>query len=207
MKFESYKNKIDIGDILYVIVRAILVSLLGSVLIMMMFGYRFMIVSSGSMTPTLPVGTLIIVKPIDYDDIQVGDILTMQKGGFHLTHRVHGKASGKDVNGNWVIVPPTIEDEITGEMVPNPEYEDAYWITKGDANNNIDQAKVNESEVVGITIWSCEAVGYVYRFVKYNTVYSIVLLFLLMLEIGVASYIKDMVEVVDIEEDDEEDED
>ena len=37
MKFESYKTKIDIGDIIYVIVRAIMVALLGTMLTMMAF--------------------------------------------------------------------------------------------------------------------------------------------------------------------------
>lgn len=201
MKFESYKNKIDIGDIIYVIVRAALVSLLGSVLIMMFFGYQFMIVSSGSMTPTLPVGSLVVVQPYDYDKLQEGDIVTMRRGGFYLTHRLYAKTTGKDYNGDWVLVPPTIMED--GVEVPNPDYDAAQWITKGDANNNVDEFRVYEEDVVGRVIFCFEPVGYIYRFVKYNTVYSIVVLLLIMLEIGVAGYIKDMVEVVDIEEDEE----
>ena len=196
MKFESYKTKVDIGDIIYVIVRGIMVSLLGTVLIMMMLGYNFMIVTSGSMTPTLPVGSLVIVQPIEYDELEEGDIITVNRGGFNVTHRIYGKAKGKDYNGDWVFMKKTDADYETS----------GYWVTKGDASDTPDKYYILEDELVGKVISCFESVGYIYRFVKYNTVYSVIILCLLMLELGVAGYIKDMVEVVDIEED-EDDED
>ncbi|MBO7219297.1 MAG: signal peptidase I [Clostridia bacterium] len=202
MKFESYKTKIDIGDIIYVIVRAIMVALLGTMLTMMAFGYNFMIVTSGSMTPTLPVGSLVIVQPIEYDELNEGDIITVNRGGFNVTHRIYGKASGKH-NGEWVYIPKTIDDG-NGNEIPNPDYATSgYWVTKGDASDTPDKYYILEDELVGKVISCFESVGYVYRFVKYNTVYSVIILCLFMLELGVAGYIKDMVEVVDIEEDDE----
>lgn len=202
MKFESYKNKIDIGDLIYVIVRAILVAVLGTVIVMMMFGFNFMIVTSGSMTPTLPVGSLVIVQPCEYNDLKVGDIITVKRGPYNVTHRIYGRTTGKDYNGDWVFISPTIIDE-HGNEVENPDYSSARWVTKGDAGDKVDQYSIGEDDVVGKVTYCFEAVGYVYRFIRYNTVYSIIVLFLVMLEIGVAGYIKDMVEVVDIEEDED----
>lgn len=195
MVFENYKRKTDIGDIVYVVLRAVLVSLMLSVIIMMMFGYKFMIVTSGSMTPQIPVGSLIIVKPCEYDDLELGDIVTMKKGGFYLTHRVHAWSLGKDVNNKEILVDET-----------HPDYMiNGYWITKGDASDTLD-GRVYEDTVVGTMLWCCEPVGYVYRFIKYNTMYAAILLVLFAVEMSVASYITDYFRVVDIEEDEDDEE-
>jgi len=47
------------------IFRALAYALIATIAIMLMSGYKFMIVSSGSMEPTLPVGSLVIVSPCE----------------------------------------------------------------------------------------------------------------------------------------------
>ena len=197
MVFENYKKKFDLGDAMYVLLRAVLVSLLLSVIIMMMFGYKFMIVVSGSMTPSIPVGSLVIVQPCDYDDLREGDVVTMQKGGYYLTHRVYRWAVGKDAGGNYIWAYEGDADYMVN----------GYWVTKGDASDTLD-GRLQEHQVVGTVLWCCEAVGYVYRFIDNNRIYTAVLIGLFAIEMMVASYITDMFKVVDIEEDaDEDDED
>lgn len=56
------------------------------------FKWEYMIVSTGSMVgnqkDSLNVGTLAIARPIDFEDIKVGDIITKNVSGGNLTHRV-----------------------------------------------------------------------------------------------------------------------
>lgn len=53
-------------------------------------GYRMLPVLSGSMVPTLPVGTLAVVKPIPADQARDGDVVTFKnpQGDFLTTHRI-----------------------------------------------------------------------------------------------------------------------
>lgn len=68
---------------------------LGAILIVIpkLAGATPLTVLTSSMEPGLPPGTLIIVKPVDPDDIQIGDVVTYQiKSGEPdvITHRVIG---------------------------------------------------------------------------------------------------------------------
>lgn len=49
-------------------------------------GYTFFIVASGSMSGTVDVNDMVIVKITD--DFQVGDIVTYQADGYFVTHRI-----------------------------------------------------------------------------------------------------------------------
>jgi signal peptidase len=68
---------------------------LGAILIVIpkLAGATPLTVLTNSMEPGLPPGTLIIVKPVDPDDIQIGDVVTYQirsgEAGV-ITHRVIG---------------------------------------------------------------------------------------------------------------------
>lgn len=54
------------------------------------FGFRVMLFSSGSMEPTIPVGSAALVRTVDATEIEVGDIVTVARGAGQLpvTHRV-----------------------------------------------------------------------------------------------------------------------
>ena len=55
----------------------------------MLVGYRPVVVLSGSMEPTYPVGSVIYYKTAEYADISVGDAITFGIGeGSLATHRV-----------------------------------------------------------------------------------------------------------------------
>lgn len=85
---------------------------------------------TGSMTPTLPPGTLVVVKPTPVDEIGIGDVLTFQLESGKptlVTHRVVGRST----------------DSRSGEL---------RFITQGDANNTPDAAAVMPVQIKG-TVW------------------------------------------------------
>ncbi len=87
-------------------------------------GYRPVVITTGSMTPSAPPGALIVARPSS--DYAVGDILVMRREGrATITHRV-----------------VEIEDNGDGGR---------YAITRGDANAEIDVAPypLGQSELVG----------------------------------------------------------
>lgn len=102
--------------------------------------YRLLAVESGSMTPTLPVGSVVIVKRVT--DYMLGDIITFPKGYTTVTHRI----VAYDLNGRI-----------------------ATYTTKGDANNTADMDKVNEAMVIGKVTGYIPLMGYVTSFVKTQT--------------------------------------
>ncbi|WP_309067971.1 signal peptidase I [Microbacterium sp.] len=85
---------------------------------------------TGSMRPSLPPGTLVIVKPTPAEEIAIGDVLTYQleSGKAALvTHRVIGRAA----------------DSASGEL---------RFVTQGDANDTADAEPVRPVQIRG-TVW------------------------------------------------------
>ncbi len=81
----------------FIVVVAILLSVLGSVLLakergesISFFGYSLYKIETGSMSPTLKVGTVILVKrPSDSSALEVDDIVTFTSlSGSTVTHRI-----------------------------------------------------------------------------------------------------------------------
>lgn len=197
--------------------RGILIGLIVVIALMLVLGYKFMIVSSTSMEPTLPVGSMVIVTPIKYEDIQTGDIVTMDLNGIYLTHRIMGKV--KIVNGNEEIF---VTDDKNSEYYNEENYNlywndpSCRWFTRGDANNistnpldnrdptsNADRTigKVEESHCF---TW----VGELVRYAKANYIVLIIFAILLVVAVETASYlrgkfIKNDIECYETEEDDE----
>jgi signal peptidase len=72
------------------------VALLAAAVLILSVGPRFLpfqsyVVLTGSMSPTLPVGTVVILEPVDVDDLVVGDVMTFnhpQRRGEVVTHRI-----------------------------------------------------------------------------------------------------------------------
>ncbi|MDY0235906.1 MAG: signal peptidase I [Gudongella sp.] len=104
-----------------------------------LFGNRLYVVDSGSMEPTMPVNSLIIVNERTPDQINLGDILTYYGADSktRVTHRVI-------------------------EIGPNND----YFITQGDANNVEDAMPVERENVIGIVAVTIPLVGYAFRFLS-----------------------------------------
>ena len=89
------------------------------------FGFRFYNVLTPSMTPTIPVGSMVLVKRVEPVELREGDIVTYStslSGSVVVTHRI-----------NQVILS---EDGLT-------------FITKGDANQVEDINPISASQIIG----------------------------------------------------------
>ena len=69
---------------------ALIVLIAGILVIGQLTGFHLFNVASGSMTPTYPVNSLVIVRDVDPKTIETGDVITfvMNEDGMLVTHRV-----------------------------------------------------------------------------------------------------------------------
>lgn len=112
------------------------------------FGYRFYIIMSGSMEPTINVGDAVITKELDRN-LQEEDIIAFQKSGSITVHR---------------IVEIYTENEKT------------LYRTKGDNNNTIDAEKIELSEIKGKVVYTIPKVGNVILFLKSHVIIFVYIL-------------------------------
>ncbi len=115
---------------------------------------RLYIIRSGSMSPVLPTGSIIItdskkntniISPIPNASFEEGEIITYTKGKETITHRI---AQVENINGQI-----------------------AYH-TKGDANKGVDLAKVEEQQIIGKVIWNLPEIGYAMAFARSSKGYT-----------------------------------
>jgi len=102
--------------------------------------YKLMIVQSGSMTPAIKMGSIVMVKPAD--DYKIGDVITfgpMTKTKAPTSHRIYDI---KVVDGQPV------------------------YITKGDANNAPDQREITKREIIGKVLFDVPYLGFAVEFAK-----------------------------------------
>ena len=149
-----------------------------------------MIVSSGSMEPKLPVGSLIMSTPVEFEELELGDIVTMNKGGIYLTHRIEGK---RDANGK--ILPLPGEEGFSQEA-----WDNGFWYTQGD-NSNTPDGILSEEELVG-KVYEAHCytwLGDVVMYIKANTMMLIIYSIILVAFIWVIFWVKDNLNPDDIE--------
>ena len=79
-----------ICNFLSTIVLVVLLAAAAVILVPMLLGYKEMAVLSGSMEPTIPVGSLVYVKPVEASELEAGDVCTyyLSDGETFVTHRV-----------------------------------------------------------------------------------------------------------------------
>lgn len=99
------------------------------------------VVLSGSMEPALPVGSVVFVRPVDPEEVSVGDIITyrQQASPDFVTHRV-------------------VEVEREGSAIS--------FHTKGDANDDRDAAAVPAEAVEGRAWVNIPYLGYVAQYAR-----------------------------------------
>jgi len=95
---------------------ALALTLLASLLTVMatnLMGYDSYVIYSGSMGPTVKVGSLLLTRPVDVDALRVGDVITYRSPGNHttLTHRI---VSMRQEKGDWVF-------KTKGDASPGPD--------------------------------------------------------------------------------------
>lgn len=101
-------------------------------------GYQEMAVLSGSMEPNIHVGAIVYVKEEPFENIAAGDVITYQlSGGTYVTHRV-------------------VEVDTEEKSV----------ITKGDANENVDNSPVSAEQIIGKAHFNLPLIGYISIYAK-----------------------------------------
>jgi len=114
-------------------------------------GFSVMTVLSGSMSPYLSAGDMIIIKETDPELLREGDVITYkQNSDLIVTHRIIELSENDD-----------------GLM----------FKTKGDANNVEDVGLVSENQLIGKVFFKIPYGGYVARFVR--TPYGFVIFILI----------------------------
>ncbi|MDD4990253.1 MAG: signal peptidase I [Candidatus Pacebacteria bacterium] len=95
---------------------------------------KFLTVQSGSMEPTMKMGSVVVVKPAK--DYKIGDIITFGQASKTKTPTTH-----------------RIVDIRVQESQP-------LYTTRGDANNGPDQKEVSKKEVIGKVLFDVPYIGY-----------------------------------------------
>lgn len=117
-----------------------LVLLIGMAHLVPRTGQTLFIIRGGSMEPTIPVGTVIGVAPIDQNALQVGQIVTLRHGASSiLTHRI--------------VALETIDGEV-------------HVRTQGDYNTAADPGDHAAVDVVGHVQWYLPLAGFVLAFLS-----------------------------------------
>lgn len=97
------------------------------------FRYKIISIASGSMEPYLNIGDAIIYENIDnYNVLDIGDVIVFRHDGIIVIHRID-----------------SIEEKNNKR----------YFITKGDNNDNVDDYKLEEKDVLGIMRLKVKYIG------------------------------------------------
>jgi len=102
-----------------------------------LFPYQALVVRSGSMSPTIPTGSIVFYRPVQASQVKIGDVIVFEEPGTantRVTHRV--VAVGNGPNGK-------------------------YWQTKGDANGAPDDWQVPAVGTGWKAVWHVPVAGYV----------------------------------------------
>lgn len=118
-------------------------------------GYRFFIIMSGSMEPTIDTTDVVITKE-QKDNLQNGDIIAFQNYKTVTVHR--------------------IVDIVT-------EGEELSYQTKGDNNNTVDSKKVKLSEVKGKVVFQIPKIGKMILFINSHIVIFVSIIALIIIVI------------------------
>lgn len=166
------KNKIVsiVGNVLFV---ALIVGILGGAFWFAndksndksIFGFRFYDVLTPSMTPEIPVGSMVIVKMIEPSELKVGDIVTYSTsidGSTVLTHRVSRVMGSGDT---------------------------LSFMTKGDANLVEDMNPVYPSQVIGRVNLVVPYLGSVMTYIQANLTLVILSIIALIIILELISYL------------------
>ena len=108
-----------------------------------LFGVDIYYVSSGSMEPKYPTGSLLYITNVDPDTLAVDDVITFQKTeAVTATHRII-------------------------ELVPDEEDPTVIrFRTKGDNNKVIDETLVDKDAVVGKAVFCIPYLGYLAAYIQ-----------------------------------------
>lgn len=132
------------------------------------FGFSVLQVKTGSMLPDYEIGTIVITKNVDANDLQVGDVISFYSldkdiSGEVNTHRIERIEYGGDDNA-------------------------PYFTTKGDNNTQVDKQKVWPSQIVGKVVYNLGTVSgsVIGIFQNPNVIFFVIVLPLIFITFGEA---------------------
>lgn len=149
---EKSKGKLVKDIISYIVIAIVFIFMVISILSNVgLFGYKFYDVLTGSMSPTINPGSLIVVKEIDDSEVREGDIITFKGNSTSnlTTHRVV-QVIEKDKN--------------------------IKFQTKGDANDVLDPMLIDGNLLVGKVIFDIPYMGKVMSFINQYRVVIVILI-------------------------------
>lgn len=118
-----------------------------------LFGNSFMVVVSGSMEPTFPVGTLILSREVTPGQVEKGDIITF--------YGTVGSTTG-------IITHRVVEKEGAGDG--------ALLYTRGDANASQDPNPVTREGLIGKVVWQSLLLGRVVALLRQKYVFLAIII-------------------------------
>lgn len=98
-----------------------------------LMGYNVYNIETNSMKPDYPAGTLIYVEEMDVSSIKKGDVITFRLG--------------------------TDTDKVMTHRVDNIDKDNKCFITKGDANKDLDKDTVSYDRLIGVPVHSFPILG------------------------------------------------
>lgn len=131
------RTKHAVGAIALLAVTAIVLALAAVTIGPHLFPYQALVVRSGSMSPTIPTGSIVFYRPVRASQVRIGDVILFSEPGkpnTKVTHRVYSIGNG-----------------------PNGK----YFVTKGDANGGPDPWHVPAVGAGWKAVWHVPAAGYV----------------------------------------------
>lgn len=128
------------------------------------FGNKALIVRSGSMAPTIDIGSIVVARPVENATYKKGDVIAFRSeknSKTIITHRIVEVESGPD---------------------------GVFYITKGDANEEKDQWSVERKNVLGKVAFVIPFAGKVLTFAKSDLGFPTLIIFPAVLVILIESF-------------------
>ncbi|WP_296971776.1 signal peptidase I [Tepidanaerobacter sp. EBM-38] len=118
-------------------------------------GYQMYIVMSGSMNPAVKTGSLVIVKPLDPEEIRPKDIITFKS----------------EIESENITTHRVVEIDKSAEL---------FFRTRGDANEVDDPMPVSASQVIGKVVYSIPYAGFAFHFIRsQNGIITLLVVFII----------------------------
>ncbi len=141
---DIYKRENKALKITLIVIKNICLALLITLVFAFATGFKFLNILTGSMTPTMPVNTVVVVKKIPISQVELGDVITFKMGDSNVTHRV---VEINNSNRNTVLY------------------------TQGDAaQNQGSRETVTEDNFVGVVVFHIPYLGVLLNLIKDNII-------------------------------------
>lgn len=156
MKENVFKKKYTPWYYIKMIVLFFLISVIVTVAVSLLLGYKYKLVATGSMEPTIKTHSMVLDSPTVFEDLKVGDVITFTGASgsstLTFTHRIIGFT------------------------------EENSLITQGDNNANADRTHVTKDMYVGKVVFHNYFIGATVWYIKNNVLQVVIAVLVLFLE-------------------------